>query len=107
MNQKFLDANQQSERNREKSEVSMTLDRDRSSAKRIRIVFHILENLDEQNRQRVQYYLMQASGVEHAHFDKFRQQLLIVEYTPSRTDSSTILDRIAQQQLHARLIVGI
>jgi hypothetical protein len=85
----------------------MLLDRDRSSAKRIRIVFHILDNLDEQNRQRVQYDLMQASGVEHAHFDKFRQQLLMVEYKPSQIDSSMILERIAHQQLHARLIVGI
>lgn len=85
----------------------MTLAKHRCSAKRIGIVFHILENLDEQNRQRVQYDLLQASGVEHAHFDKFRQQLLHVEYKPSQTDSSTILERIMQQQLHARLIVGI
>jgi len=85
----------------------MTLDGDRSSAKRIQIVCHILENLDEQNRQRIQYYLMQAPGVGHAYFDKFRQQLLIVEYEPSRTDSSTILQSLAHQQLHARLIVGV
>jgi hypothetical protein len=32
---------------------------------------------------------------------------LIVEYEPSRTDSSTILQSLAHQQLHARLIVGV
>lgn len=71
------------------------------------IVLHIDELPDEQYRQRVEYTMQNTAGIEHAYFDKFRQHLLIIGYDPARIDSSKILDLVEQQQLNAKLIVGI
>lgn len=71
------------------------------------IVLHIDELPDEQNRQRVEYTMLSATGIERAYFDKFRQHLLIIGYDPARIDSSRILELVEQQQLNAKLIVGI
>lgn len=71
------------------------------------IVLHIDELPDEQNRQRIEFTMQSATGIEHAYFDRFRQHLLIIGYDPARIDSSKILDLVKQQQLNAKLIVGI
>ena len=73
----------------------------------IDIVVQVEELLDEQNRHRIEYYLLKVTGITRVQFDKFRQQLLIIGYDPTQTDSSTILKLIKQQRLNAQLIVGI
>jgi hypothetical protein len=74
---------------------------------RVDIVIKVDELLDEQNRYRVEYYLLKAAGITRVQFDKFRQQILIVGYDPAQIDSSTILEHIKQQRLNPQLIVGI
>jgi hypothetical protein len=71
------------------------------------IVIQVDVLLDEQNRHRIEYYLLKVTGIMRVQFDKFRQQLLIIGYDPAQTDSSTILKQINQQRLNARLIVGV
>lgn len=71
------------------------------------IVFRIAELPDEQNRQRIEYTMQNATGIEYAYFDRFRQHLLIIGYDPTRINSSRILGIVEQQQLNAKLIVGI
>jgi hypothetical protein len=71
------------------------------------IVIRVDELLDEQNRYRVEYYLLKAEGINRVQFDKFRQQILIIGYDPAQIDSSAILEHIKRQRLNAQLIVGI
>ena len=85
----------------------METTRDYSCKEEIDIVIQIDELLDEQNKHRVEYYLLKAAGILHVQFDKFRQQLLIIGYDPAQIDSSTILKHIKHQQLNAQLIVGV
>jgi hypothetical protein len=85
----------------------METTRDYSCKEEIDIVIQIDELLDEQNKHRVEYYLLKAAGILHVQFDKFRQQLLIIGYDPAQIDSSTILKHIKQQRLNAQLIVGV
>jgi len=73
----------------------------------IDIVVHVAEDLDDQNRQRVEYTMMKSTGIARAYFDRFRSHLLIVGYNPAQTDSSRILKLVKQQDLNAELIVGI
>jgi len=78
-----------------------------SSPREIDIVVHIAEDLDAQNKHRVEYTMLKATGIEYASFDKYRQHLLIIGYNPARIDSSRILELVKQQQLNPQLIVGI
>ena len=78
-----------------------------SSKEVVDIVVQIDELLDEQNKHRVEYYLLKATGILRVQFDKFRQQLLIIGYDPAQTNSSTVLRHIKQQRLNAQLVVGI
>lgn len=85
----------------------METTQDYSSEEEVAIVVKVDELLDEQNKYRVEYYLLKATGILRVQFDKFRQHLLIIGYDPAQTDSSTILKHIKQQRLNAQLIVGI
>lgn len=85
----------------------METTRDYCSKGEIDIVVQIDGVLDEQNKHRVEYYLLKAAGILHVQFDKFREQKLIIGYDPAQIDSSTILKHIKQQRLDAQLIVGI
>jgi hypothetical protein len=78
-----------------------------SSDNEIDIVVHVDEDLDEQNKQRVEYAMLKASGVLRAYFDKFRQHLLIIGYNPAQINSSKILKLVKQQHLNAELVFGI
>jgi hypothetical protein len=78
-----------------------------SSKSEVDIVIQVDVLLDEQNRHRIEYYLLKVTGIMRVQFDKFRQQLLIIGYDSAQTDSSTILKHINQQRLNARLIVGM
>ena len=78
-----------------------------SSTREIDIVVHIDEDLDAQNKHRVEYTMLKATGIGYAAFDKYREHLLIIGYDPSRTDSSKILNLVKQQHLNPELIVGI
>ena len=78
-----------------------------SSKVEVDIVIQVDVLLDEQNRHRIEYYLLKVTGIMRVQFDKFRQQLLIIGFDPAQTDSSTILKHINQQRLNARLIVGM
>ena len=85
----------------------MQTTQDYSCNSEVDIVVQVDVILDEQNRHRVEYYLLKVTGIMRVQFDKFRQQLLIIGYDPTQTDSSTILKHIKQQRLNAQLIVGI
>ena len=78
-----------------------------SSKSGVDIVIQVDVLLDEQNRHRIEYYLLKVTGIMRVQFDKFRQQLLIIGFDPAQTDSSTILKHINQQRLNAQLIVGM
>ena len=78
-----------------------------SSKSDVDIVIQVDVLLDEQNRHRIEYYLLKVTGIMRVQFDKFRQQLLIIGFDPAQTDSSTILKHINQQRLNAQLIVGM
>ena len=78
-----------------------------NSHAKLDIVVHVDELLDEQNRQRVEYAMLKATGVERARFNNERHHLLIIGYNPAQTDSSKILKLVKQQQLNAQLIGGI
>jgi hypothetical protein len=80
---------------------------DNNNMGRVDIVIKVDELLDEQNRYRVEYYLLKAAGINRVQFDKFRQHILIVGYDPAQINSSTILEHIKRQRLNAQLIVGI
>ena len=71
------------------------------------IVFRVDKLPDEQNRQRIESTMQLATGIEHAYFDRFRPHLLIIGYDPARINSSRILVLVEQQQLNAKLIVGV
>jgi len=71
------------------------------------IVVHVDEVLDEQNRQRVEYTMLNTTGIERAYFDNFRKHLLIIGYDPAQINSSKILKLVKQQKLKAQLIVGM
>ena len=78
-----------------------------SSKGEVDIVIQVDVLLDEQNKHRIEYYLLKVTGIMRVKFDKFRQHLLIIGYDPTQTDSSTILKHINQQRLNAQLIVGM
>ena len=78
-----------------------------SSKGEVDIVIQVDVLLDEQNKHRIEYYLLKITGIMRVKFDKFRQQLLIIGYDPTQTDSSRILKHINQQRLNAQLIVGM
>ena len=73
----------------------------------IDVVVHVDEQLDEQNRRRVEHNLLKARGVIRAYFNNERQHLLLVGYDPVQTDSSKILRLVRQHRLGAQLIGGL
>jgi len=78
-----------------------------SSSSEIDIVVQIDEDLDAQNKHRVEYTMLKATGIGYASFDKYRQHLLIIGYDPAQTDSSKILELVKKQHLNPQLVVGI
>jgi len=78
-----------------------------SGSNEIDIVVHIDEDLDAQNKHRVEYTMLKTSGIGYASFDKYRRHLLIIGYNPAQIDSSKILELVKQQHLNPQLIVGI
>ena len=68
------------------------------------IVVHVDEQLDEQNRKRVEHAMIKARGVERARFNNDRQHLLIIGYDPEQTSSSKILKLVKKQQINAHRI---
>ena len=78
-----------------------------SNNAKLDIVVHIDEQLDEQNRKRVEHAMTKAAGVARAHFNNERHHLLVVGYDPAQTSSSQILKLVKQQSLTAQLIGGI
>ena len=78
-----------------------------SSNAKLGIVVYVDELLDEQNRQRVEYTMLKATGIERARFNNDRQHLLVIIYDPDQINSSKILKLVKQQQLNAQLIGGM
>jgi len=74
---------------------------------KIDIVLHVDELLDEQNRRRVEHTLLKTAGVERAHFNDERQQLLVVGYDPAQTSTSRIISLVKRYHLNAQLIGAI
>jgi phosphotransferase system IIB component len=74
---------------------------------RLDIVVHVDEQLDEQNRKRVEHAIIRAKGVERARFNNDRQHLLIIGYDSAQISSSKILKLVKKQQLNAQLVGGI
>ncbi|MGD2113126.1 MAG: hypothetical protein PVI50_07055 [Gammaproteobacteria bacterium] len=74
---------------------------------RIDIVVHVAEQLDEQNRQRVEHTVRKAAGIKRAGFCEERQHLLVVGYDPGQISSAQILRLVRRHQLSARIIGGI
>jgi len=62
------------------------------------------ELLDEQHRRSIASILERVEGVTDAHFNETQQQLMIVDYDPTRTSSGAILSHVKRQHLHAQLI---
>ena len=78
-----------------------------SSDAKLDIVLHVDEDLDDQNRQRVEHAIIKATGVKRARFNDERHHLLLVGYDPAQTCSSEILSLVKQQKLNAQLIGGL
>ena len=71
------------------------------------VVVHVDEDLDEQNRCRIEHDMIRASGIERAQFNNERRHLLIVSYDPALTNSTKILNMVRKHKLHAQLVGGI
>jgi hypothetical protein len=82
----------------------MIVEQLRSSHVNNSVIVHIDELLDEQNRENVESIVEQVNGVTNAHFNETRHHLMVVDYDPKITNSSTILNRVKRQHLHAQLI---
>lgn len=67
------------------------------------IVVRVDELLDEQNRQRVEYFMLKETGIERVHFNNERKHLLVIGYDPAKITSSRILKLVKQQQVNAQL----
>jgi divalent metal cation (Fe/Co/Zn/Cd) transporter len=82
----------------------MIVEQLRSSHVNNSVIVHIDELLDEQHRENVESIVEQVNGVTNAHFNETRHHLMVVDYDPKITNSSTILNRVKRQHLHAQLI---
>lgn len=75
-----------------------------NSPQKTSVIVHVDELLDAQHRQNIETIVEQVDGVSHAQFNASRHHLMIVDYDPRQTSSSTILSRVKRQHLHAQLI---
>ena len=75
-----------------------------NSNTKLDIVMHVDENLDDQNRLRIEHAMMNTSGINLAYFS---DELLVIGYDPAKTNSSKILKLVEKQRLHARLVCRI
>jgi len=73
-----------------------------SSKAELDIVVHVDELLDEQNRQRIKYFMLKTTGIERVHFNTEGQHLLVIGYNPAKITSSRILKLVKQQQIPTR-----
>ena len=72
----------------------------------ISIVLHIDEDLDVQNKKRVEYQLSRIDGIQGVEFDKFRPHLLFIKFSPFHIESREILCLLRSYNFHVQLIVG-
>ena len=78
-----------------------------SENEEITIVFHVDEALDEENKKRIEFQMLNVAGISGLELDRFRPHLLIISYSPSLIEAYKILRQIENLNLHAQLIVGI
>ena len=72
----------------------------------ISIVVHIDEDLDGQNKKRIESQLLKLVGIQGVEFDKFRPHLLFIRYSPSHIEAFKITGLLRSLNLHVQLIVG-
>lgn len=71
---------------------------------RIGLVLHIDDNVGESRRTDIEQALESEHGVSSAHFTDHRPHLMVVEYDPDETSSTSILQNVNRQSVHAELI---
>ena len=84
----------------------VSLNQNHISKEEISIVVYIDEDLDEQNKQRIECHLLKLAGIQGVDFDKYRPHLLFVRYLPSLTEAYKIIALLRSFNLHVQLIVG-
>jgi hypothetical protein len=72
----------------------------------ISIVVYIEEDLNEENKKRVEYQLLKLVGIQGVEFDKFRPHLVLIRYSPSLIEAYKIIGLLRSYNLHVQLIVG-
>lgn len=72
----------------------------------VSIVVYIDEDLDGQNKKRIEYQLSKIVGIQGVEFDKFRPHLLFVRGSPPHIESHKIIGLLRSYNLHVQLIVG-
>lgn len=70
----------------------------------VEIVVHITETLGEQRRGDLVVALEDSGGITTAEFCPLRYHLMLVRYDRDIYSSQDVLDRVASQNINARLI---
>jgi len=68
------------------------------------IVVHIIETLDEKQREELVNALESNGGITTAEFCPLRYHLMLVRYDRDLYSSQDVLDRVKSQNVDARLI---
>ena len=68
------------------------------------VTLHIDENLDAQDRTRIEGNLRSINGVVSVHNPDERPHLVVVEYNPEATSSQAVLNCVTAEGVHAELI---
>lgn len=71
---------------------------------KVGLVLHIDDTLGDSRRDDIEQAIGAENGVESAHFTERRPHLMVVEYDPDLTSSTSILARINHQSVRAELI---
>ena len=72
----------------------------------ISIVVYIDEDLDGQNKKRIECQLSRIVGIQGVEFDKFRPHLVFIRCLPLHIESHKIIGLLRSYNLHVQLIVG-
>ena len=68
------------------------------------VTIHIDETLDHSGLQDLADEIRQVGGVESVTFHDDKPHLMIVQYDPGQTSSSSIHQKISDKGVHAKLI---
>ena len=75
--------------------------------RKVDVVVHVDEHLDESRRTHIEDVMEREAGIMKARFNNQRHHLMIVAYDPKRINSSAILNYIKGQNVSAQLVGGI